>query len=170
MIGSDVEADPIWNCSATAVSHGSTAFAVGLPSIVTLGPQGMNVDVAAHELVHAELAARMGVAKRTWVVPVWFDEGLAMQVDHRAAYSRAALRTYLADLAIPKLPTLQTRAGFYRAGTEGRLNYAFARCVVAAWSESRNGQRLDAWLQGLRWHEPFPAEQFTQAAERCGRP
>lgn len=51
-----------------------------------LSYQSGNIDVAAHELVHAEVVERVGYWKRQFDIPTWFDEGVAMQVDHRARY------------------------------------------------------------------------------------
>jgi len=51
-------------------------------TFVILGPNGQNMDVIAHELSHAELAASVGRWNRT-EVPSWFDEGLAVQLDDR---------------------------------------------------------------------------------------
>ncbi len=67
-------------------SQGTAVIHVSLPgSYIVLGPNGMNVDVIAHEMGHAELAKRIGVLKRR-KIPVWFDEGLAMQLDDRPKY------------------------------------------------------------------------------------
>ncbi|MDW7694362.1 hypothetical protein R9C00_06400 [Flammeovirgaceae bacterium SG7u.111] len=52
-------------------------------SYIVLGAEGLNVDVICHELVHAELLARLGWLKREQEIPAWFDEGLALLLDHR---------------------------------------------------------------------------------------
>ena len=150
-----------------AVSHGTTSFAVGLPSIVLLGPQGTNRDVAAHEVAHAEFAARAGVLLRTVRVPVWFDEGLAMQVDHRAAYGRDALESYLAAGERPSLAALASRSGFFRSGRTGRANYAFARCAVAGWLDERGRDGLLTLIDRLGWTAPFPVAPFAPHARAC---
>jgi len=46
------------------VSHGTTRFMPMVPSIVVLGAEGLNTDVAAHEYAHAELAERTSVVRR----------------------------------------------------------------------------------------------------------
>ena len=134
------------------ISHGATHFAFGLPAIVTLGPEGRNVDVAAHELAHAELAHaefahRAGLLAKLLRMPVWFDEGLAMQVDARTAYDRKALARMLADpsLSRPSLARLTDRAGFYAAGRQGRFHYAFAACVVGEWRAAQGSLALFDW-------------------------
>jgi len=55
-------------------------------SYLLLSHQEANIDVAAHELVHAEIFNRVGYLKRQLKIPTWFDEGVAMQVDYRPKY------------------------------------------------------------------------------------
>jgi len=55
---------------------------------VILGPDGMNIDVIAHELIHSELVYRFGWFKSI-KTPIWFDDGLATQVDYRPQYSES---------------------------------------------------------------------------------
>ena len=53
---------------------------------VVLDLAHFSIDVTAHELVHAELAQRLGFWTRTVKLPVWFDEGIAVQLDRRADF------------------------------------------------------------------------------------
>lgn len=53
---------------------------------VVIGPEGINVDVVAHELTHAEIGARLSYWQRLTALPVWFDEGMALMVDYRRPY------------------------------------------------------------------------------------
>ena len=165
-------AEPVFLClhapvAGLAVSHGSARFAPLLPSVVVLGPQGMNGDVAAHELAHAELAERTSAWLRTFRVPTWFDEGLAMQPDHREAYGRPALRRYLAEIEVPRLRDIDRPSTFFRTGTAGRANYAFARCVVGAWLAAHGPERLQRLIDGVGWTRPFPAEEFAAHERTC---
>ena len=66
--------------------YGSTSF-LGSKTCVVIGPNGQNIDVIAHELMHAETEYRVGYWRRWLELPIWFDEGLAMQVDHRERYN-----------------------------------------------------------------------------------
>ena len=66
-------------------SFASTQF-IGGRACVMVGPNGQNIDVVAHELMHVELFDRVGYWRRFTEVPVWFDEGIAMQVDYRSRY------------------------------------------------------------------------------------
>lgn len=74
------EADSLGS-NTTAHSHLS-AFG----QCLVFGPEGRNVDVFAHELVHAEVHHRIGWLTQLLSIPVWFNEGIALIVDHRAIY------------------------------------------------------------------------------------
>lgn len=74
------EADSLGS-NATAHSHLS-AFG----QCLVFGPEGRNVDVFAHELVHAEVHSRIGWLTQLISIPVWFNEGIALIVDYRAPY------------------------------------------------------------------------------------
>ena len=69
----------------SANEYASTHF---LPwqSYIVLGPEGHNTDVIAHELVHSGVFEQIGYWVRLIHIPVWFDEGVAMQVDYREKY------------------------------------------------------------------------------------
>jgi hypothetical protein len=53
---------------------------------IVLYKDRINLDMLSHELFHTEFCERIGFFKNT-KIPVWFDEGLAMQVDYRKEYS-----------------------------------------------------------------------------------
>ena len=78
------EPDTFWPFKPN--EYGSINF-IGSRVCVIVGSKGQNIDVIAHELMHAEIADRVGYWRRFTQLPVWFDEGLAMQVDYRAAYT-----------------------------------------------------------------------------------
>ncbi len=76
--------------SQRAKAYGTNDFgsATAFPwdEYVVLGPKGYNIDVLAHELLHAELAYRLGYCLREFKLPIWLDEGIGMQVDYRKKY------------------------------------------------------------------------------------
>ena len=143
--------------------YGSTIF-VGPVSCVVIGPKGQNVDVVSHELMHAELARRVGYFKRLMEIPAWFDEGLAMQVDYRAKYADPASRQteFVTDMT--------TASGFYVAGDETlSLHYSAAKHEVAKILSQIGVDNafagLDAVKNGAKFddifaekHEPTPLE------------
>ena len=114
---------------------GSSSFAttVYIPyrSCVVVGPQGHEVDILAHELLHAEIHDRVGHWQRLTQIPTWFDEGLAMQVDRRERYAWS-LKADAVDSGLVKQWT--TRSQFF-AGNDEQLtrHYAMAREEVRLW-------------------------------------
>ncbi len=138
-------------------AYGSTSF-VGSRACVVIGPRGRNLDVIAHELMHAELFERVGSWRRFTSVPTWFDEGLAMQVDHRPAYDLPPD----ADTAFAR--GLRTERDFFAsASTDAQLTqrYAAAKAEVgrslAAVGPSGVYARLERLRQGERFSDVLDA-------------
>jgi hypothetical protein len=121
---------------------------------VYVGPHGENLDVLAHELMHAEVFERVGFWTRVRGVPTWFDEGIAMQVDGRDAFdldshARTPERTaFVRELA--------TSGQFFAAdGPALTANYAAAKAQVAHWLQSTPPRGLYGRLERLRRGERF---------------
>ncbi|MCH9806635.1 MAG: hypothetical protein K0U74_02785 [Alphaproteobacteria bacterium] len=153
------------------VSHGTARFAPMLPTIVVLGPRGQNVDVAAHEFAHAEIAARTSPLLRSYRLPTWFDEGLAMQLDHRNDYSAKSLMDHIASgrLKNTQLADLRWPSGFFEAGNQGKAHYALAKCVIASWLQNTDQTRLTALLEDVSWWRSFAVGPFAGHAAACLR-
>lgn len=151
------------------VSYGRTNFAPLLPAVILIGPEGENVDVIAHEWVHAEVSLRLGFLKRAISLPTWVDEGLAMQVDQRQDYSPRALARYKTQ---PELhwPTTDaiSNTRFFAASdpnlnpNQGKLHYAISRCAVGTWVAQRNN-----WLNLLTQDLPTALTELTDKFEEC---
>jgi hypothetical protein len=110
-------------------AYGSSQF-VGGRACVMIGPEGRSVDVVAHELMHAELNHRVGSLNYFRDVPTWFDEGLAMQVDHGRQYLLTAHDARNSD----RVRALTKSAQFFVADDEAlTYNYASAKHEVAEW-------------------------------------
>ncbi len=149
-------------------AFGSTNF-VGPRACVFIGPKGQSVDVVAHELMHAELHARVGTWQRWTQVPAWFDEGVAMQVDWRPRYALPAA-AYAARTEVMQLTTADE---FFSPDDQVLTrNYARARAVVSEWLEGvGNGSlfdRLDALQNGGTFDRLWRAAP-QQAAEHKAR-
>ncbi len=108
--------------------YASTKFLPG-QSYIVLGPKGHNIDVIAHELVHSEIVGRAGYWARSVRIPVWFEEGIAMQVDYRKKYD-------LSDGTggSPALESLRYSWQFFK-GDDAELtnHYAVAKAEVRGW-------------------------------------
>lgn len=110
-------------------AFGSTQF-IGPRACVMIGPKGQNIDVVAHELMHAEIHERAGFWNRFMKIPTWFDEGLAMQVDYRPKYVLAAEDAHAKD----EVRQLTSFSSFFKGGEKVVVsNYAKARVLVADW-------------------------------------
>lgn len=131
--------------------YGSTQF-IGAKTCVLIGPKGRSVDVVAHELMHAEIADRVGVLAKFTDLPTWFDEGLAMQVDFRPEYD-------LANGASDDTKSVRAllSANEFIASDPRRLthNYASAKAEVAAWTEQVGRASVYARLERMRRGEAF---------------
>jgi len=138
-------------------AHGSTQF-IGSRACVLVGPQGQNVDVVAHELMHAELHHRVGSLQRFLQVPTWFDEGVAMQVDDRPKYALSPQPAQ--DTAYVREFT--TYSSFSKGdGPAVVRNYAAAKQEVAAWLAKVGRASLYSRLQRMRQGQSF-AEAFAE--------
>ena len=137
--------------------YGSTHF-LGRRACIFFGPKGQNVDVIAHELMHAELHHRVGAVKRFLEIPTWFDGGVAMQVDHHKEYDLAK------DNAVPidDVRKLDSSSKFYvvddRALTR---NYAMSKAAVDAWLADTGASALYDRLARIKAGETF-AEAIKQ--------
>ncbi len=167
----NTHSSPLWVCTTKPllgldISHATTRSALFLPSIIVIGKKGPRRNVMAHEHVHAELAAR--TSARYALVPTWFDEGLAMQVDYRRLYTRKALARYLGRKGVqkPRLDDLAFSYRFYMRG-KARLHYAFANCVVKYWLKSQGKTQPLKLINNMNWHKPFPIEQFRKFERKC---
>lgn len=139
-------------------AFGSTQF-VGGRTCVLIGPRGTNTDVVAHELMHAELADRVGAWQRWWSIPVWFDEGVAMQLDTRPAYDLHSI----APTAEPRqVRDLNSAGAFFVADDRAlTLHYALAKAEVASWlAKVGPGSLFD------RLHRIHNGEAFQAVVER----
>ena len=148
-------------------THNATGITQYLPTgaVIVLGPKGMNIDVMAHELAHAELMARLGYRTTLWCVPTWFDEGLATQFDARSQYSDAAYARRVAEgWRLPAFADLATEKGFFRGDREHiRFHYAGARSVVAEWLRS-HADEGPARIERIACGDAWQAELKSMAA------
>lgn len=121
------------------VGGGASRGMALLDRALVLSPRGLNPTIAAHELAHVELHARLGLVKtmrRT--IPQWFDEGLAVYVSDDPRYIAAAGATdrCLVAESSEALPT--TRQAWVENAASRDL-YAKAACRVSRWLARKGG-------------------------------
>ena len=125
---------------------------------ISVSAEYLTVDILAHELTHAELTARLtGRALRG--IPVWFDEGIALQNDYRIQYGPEAWaeRTDNGQNTVAH-EDMDTAAEFYSGTKEDRrFRYLNAKHDVAQWLESHGLQGLLDLIDRLNRGEGFAA-------------
>ncbi len=121
VITSDVALAKKWGSNETGAMH-------RMPwcSCIIIGPEGQNVDVIAHEMLHAELQQRVGLMRLLKEVPVWFDEGAALTLDYREPFLPENIE--LSDEKILNVMTLDNHKAFFSGKI--RENYQSARMAV----------------------------------------
>ena len=131
---------------------GSSAYAstiyVPYRSCVVVGPHGHDVDILAHEELHAEIHDRVGHWHRLTQIPTWFDEGLAMQVDHRERYLWPQPSDVVDSGAVKQWTS---RSQFFRGNDEELTrHYAMAREEVRLWLQKLGREHLYGFLERVR--------------------
>ncbi len=113
---------------------------------IVVGPGGINTDVLAHELAHAEFVARVGYWQ--WRrIPNWFDEGLAVQVDYR--YPLLSLEP---DQVRSALSEIEAQG---RIRSRDRAAYLAAKQEVARWLSTAKTIGLARFLRDLQGGAEF---------------
>jgi hypothetical protein len=133
-----------------------SAPAIGNYACVLIGPKGRSVDVIAHELMHQELFARIGWQRSLTEVPIWFNEGIAMQLDYRPQYNLVENRAETPDTE--GVRALQSVRQFNHGGAlEVRQHYAFAKLEVKKWLAKSGRDGLYQRFERIRAGESFDA-------------
>jgi hypothetical protein len=149
----DLRSDPDFlaclteECYAWIGGGGERGIAV-LNRAVMLSPRGIDPVIAAHELTHVELHARLGRAS----VPQWFDEGLAVLV---ADDPRYLLPEDMGDRCrvAPAGPLPETLDDWLRAAGADVQVYAQAACAV---SRLTAGNDVHVLIADLAAGKPLP--------------
>lgn len=131
-----------------------TAFSSPLRTEVVLNLAHFSIDVTAPELVHAEVAKRLGFRTRAVRLPVWFDEGVAVQHDRRVPYLLDC--GAVGAQRIREVRQLTTARRFWHCDrSEIVRHYQAARCAAAEVLERHPPRTLYASLARLSQGEPF---------------
>lgn len=110
-----------WGANKTASMH-----RMPWRSCIVIGPEGQNVDVIAHEWLHAEIHQRVGFRRLLMEVPTWFDEGAALTVDYRAPFLPENIN--LSESEVEGVQALASGRAFFSGDI--RANYQAARMAV----------------------------------------
>jgi|GEM_PF-1203813 len=137
-----------------SVNNYGSSGAIGNTSCVIIGPKGQHVDVVAHELMHQELHERIGSWRMFTEVPVWFDEGVAMQVDFRPQYT--LLKKAGSASNTGEIRALKSVRQFNHGNDEEiTRHYTFAKTEVAQWLDNVGRYDLYKRFERIRAGEKF---------------
>ncbi len=138
------------------VNNYGSAGSIGPCTCILIGPKGQNIDVVAHELMHQELLERVGSWRMLTQVPVWFDEGVAMQVDFRPQYTLAKEAG-----GAPSTGGVRelTSVSQFNLGNDEQItqHYAFAKTEVSQWLDHVGRHDLYPRLKRIQAGESFDA-------------
>jgi len=147
------------NAAVPALAH------LKLGSYIILGSEGIDLDIIAHEISHAELYERLGFFKRM-AVPAWFDEGLAMQVDLRIYYAEENLKVKTNDFQnLPDVKMMNDLRRFQSGTREDiMIHYMAAKYEVGKWYTQEKLLRLiDEIKDGVSFSEAYHKIEFQEA-------
>ncbi len=124
--------------SVPAITH------LKLGSYIVLSNGGIDLDIIAHEMAHAEFYERIGFYNWSFKIPKWFDEGLAMQNDYRNYYSEDTLKVRSDNYKnLPGVKNFKKDNQFNDGSREEiMLNYMEAKHVVRNWYSKKKLQKL----------------------------
>ncbi|MCL1866983.1 MAG: hypothetical protein FWF82_06205 [Oscillospiraceae bacterium] len=139
---------------------------LGAKSYVVISPDGMSVDVIAHELTHAELNLRLykGKSPLTVLIPPWFDEGVALQNDYREKYNNEAWEEVTDNGEnVAELSEMDTLQKFYSGSEEERrYRYIVSKHEVSRWLNEHGVQGLLDLLDAVSGGEDFNELYFSE--------
>ena len=124
-----------------------------LGASVVIKDESIDQNIISHELSHAILYKNIGWYKRTFIIPTWFDEGLAMQVDDRTYYSVDTLLVKRPAQKLQDITIFKKASDFFSGDNETIiLHYATAKYVVHEWLKTHY---LKNFIDAIRRGENF---------------
>jgi hypothetical protein len=118
---------------------------IKLGTYIVISNEGVDLDIIAHEISHAEFYQRIGFYNWSFKIPCWFDEGLAMQNDFRNYYSEDTLKVKSNNFTnLPDVTKFTTGKQFNEEGSHEQimLNYMTAKHIVKNWYTKEKLDRL----------------------------
>lgn len=131
----------------------------GVNSYISLSSEFLNVDILAHEMTHAETHKRIynGGISSSIQIPIWFDEGLAIQNDYREPYSyKTWLQITENGKKVPPVSEYDTSEKFF-SGTidDRRIKYCLAGHEVSEWLSTNGKEKLIQMLNEISQDKKF---------------
>lgn len=130
------------------------AFAVPWEQYIVVNHQSNDIDLLTHELMHAQMREILGYWAYQTKIPTWFDEGVAMQVDHRDHY-KVDYESFSQE-ELKRVKNLDTPSKFWTNSKEENLkNYRAAKAAVQQILTVVPPEELYAMLSRIRQGEQF---------------
>ncbi len=128
----------------------------GARTYMIFSTNDMDVDLLAHEMTHAELYGR--AYKDKWynssLIPIWFNEGVAMQNDYRDKYNDSAWEKVTNNGTIVKsLNAIASIQNFYT--DDSKVNYIISRHELHDWISKNGMAALIDLIQRVNKGEEF---------------
>ncbi len=130
------------------------AFAAPWEEYIVINNQTIDINLLAHELMHAQMRDVLGYWAYQTKIPTWFDEGVAMQVDYRERYE---VDYKLFDQReIERVKTLNSPSKFWTSTKEQDVkNYRGAKAAVQEIWSIYSPKALYSMLLRVRQGEKF---------------
>jgi hypothetical protein len=126
-----------------------------LGAYIVISNEGIDLDIIAHEIAHAEFYEQIGFYNWSFKIPRWFDEGLAMQNDNRDYYSEDTLKARSDNFKnLPDIKKLKSGKQFNEEGTHEQimLNIMTAKHEVKNWYTK---EKLDKFIKDINAGKSF---------------
>lgn len=160
------ESDPVFIYCHNKVSfkkYGGSSMIPALTHIksgarIVLSEEGLDQDIIAHEMMHAELYQQIGFFKWSFKIPRWFDEGVAMQCDYRDYYSEDSFKLKSDNFRnMVNLKYLESSQDFNRGSREQiMLNYMTAAHEIRQWySKAKMEKFIQSMNEGKSFEEAY---------------
>lgn len=117
---------------------------------VFLGPKGLNTDVIAHELVHAEVRYRTDFLVEHTELPAWFIEGTGIKVDYRAPFLIENIHVSQDDV-----DKIKSVFFFHQFSNTSVKSYQAARIAIEAFEPKKLYVGLERLNNGENFEEVF---------------
>jgi len=144
----------------------ATAVIFKAYSYIVISTEFLNVDVVAHELTHAEVHTKIFKGKFWFqsLVPIWFDEGIALQNDYREKYNEDAWKEVTNNGEnVVDLNDINTSSKFYAGETEERrYRYIISKHEVNKWINLNGRNVLLDLLEKINQGEDFNNLYFAK--------
>ena len=125
------------------------AFAAPWQEYVVINYQSHDVNLIAHELMHAQLREILGYWVYQTKIPTWFDEGIAMQVDFREQYN-VDYQSF-SQQELNRVKTLDKPSKFWTSSKEQDIkNYRTAKATVQEMLSKHSPKELYSKLLRMR--------------------